>query len=152
MTQAMFRDGATRVSAALKKVPKLWRNPRPLTLNPALSESYCGTSALRIAPGEQHQNPGRGLAGAVATSPHLEHQGGFLSSGRAAGKMQGYVNACGCSDGVPEYISGLMRAAAVRLAVIKAAANVRSAERPVERHHVRGDRPRTRAADDGHMV
>jgi hypothetical protein len=40
-----------------------------------------------------------GLACAVATSPHLEHQGGLFSLGRAAGQTQGYVTACGCGDG-----------------------------------------------------
>ena len=30
-----------------------------------------------------------GLAGAVATSPHLEHQGGLFSSVRTAGQIQG---------------------------------------------------------------
>jgi hypothetical protein len=46
------------------------------------------------------------LAGAVAT-PHLEHHGGLFSLDWAAGQMQGYVKACGCGDGVPEYVSGL---------------------------------------------
>jgi hypothetical protein len=48
-----------------------------------------------------------GLAGAVAASPHLEHQGGPCSSYRGTGQTQGYTIACGCGDGVPEYVSGL---------------------------------------------